>query len=838
MIGKPWIAFCLGWCFLMRLPAASNGSTAPATNTRRTESDPGLCPLIANGQPQAFVAIQENAGELTRRAEEELQKYVEELSGAMLPIWTGAVTQLPQQPALIAIGTAANNPLIADMVLSGAVATNDLQAEGYALKTLSWKGQPAVVVAGADDAGALYGTYELLEQLGIVFRLTGDVVPEQRPDLVVPRLDIKKSPAFRRRGFLFAANFANASMFSWRDYQKFLDQMARMKCNYLQFWWFAFSPWLQYTYRGETNWCGDVSTRESGYHNPRFGGFGSRTVEDVTIGREHFQAHPRLAPLELQHVETSAQAQTVCRDLLRRIIAYAAERNIKVWPVVELGSLPPNLARYGEIVGDAPFNYLFGTFLHPLDPVNREIQVRRLKALSETYPQAEGFFLNFPELYPDLAKPKYARFFRQQRPQFEQLRPLALPWSSALANFYSVGIDRAVDSTIGYFDLFKYLLKARDQFLPGTRLGLMTVGRGYALPLLAKRLPLDIPFAALESGGVWTREGIPMRYFGGMGSRERILQPRIDGDFDMLGMQFSVGQYVRMDRIFIDGVKQGLTGMVGQVERVRGTEFNSSFVARASWEPHLTSEQFYADSAKRIFGEAAAPEMEKAFQKLEENQADLAYYEYDGGYGIIPCCGAIREVNSAYAYWRQPNIYAGPTASAWKLRIDNATDSSVHHERAISLLNEALAHLRAAAPAVAPQGRYELNYLINRTEVYRDVFAAMTDFRQGMVQFDDAFAHRSEVKREVFLAQLDASVDTLRRSRAQLENATREYSRLIDHVCDLAVLYSLNARVLLGTRLTVSLLEDVVNYHGGQPYLIHVPFEQLYPRRPDEGTQD
>jgi hypothetical protein len=53
---------------------------------------------------------------------------------------------------------------------------------------------------------------------------------------------------------------------------------------------------------------------------------------------------------------------------------------------------------------------------------------------------------------------------------------------------------------------------------------------------------------------------------------------------------------------------------------------------RAAWEPQLTPEQFYADSAKRIFGEAAAPEMVKAFQKLEENQSDLGYYEYDGGY--------------------------------------------------------------------------------------------------------------------------------------------------------------------------------------------------------------
>ncbi len=845
MVAKCWLVFCLGWLWVaeaaLAQPTAAErrNSARPAPNAGSEHLESAALPLVTNGEPRGVVIVGSKAGELSRLAAAELQRYVDQLAGVQLPILTeAALATRPAGETLLALGTAAQNQIVAEMLQSAAVSTNDLKAEGFALKALDWKGRPAVAIVGADEPGVLYGAYELLEQLGVTFRLTGDILPERRPNLALGSLDLKKSPAFRRRGFLFAANFDNASAFSWPDYEQFLEQMARMKCNYLQFWWFSYAPWLQYSYKGETNWCGDVSGKESGYHNWTYGGFGSRTIDDVLIGGEHFKERRRLAPLELQHVETPDEAYIISRDLLRRIIAYAAKLNIKVWPVVELASLPPNLARHSEIVGDAPFNYLFGSFVNPLDPANREIQVSRLKALAETYPQAEGFFLNFAELYPDLAKPKYAGFFREQRPRFEELRTLAVPWSSALANFYSVEIDRVIDSNIGYFDLFTYLLKQRDQALPGMRLGLMTTGRGYTLPFFHKWLSSDVPFASLESSGVWTRQGVPMEYFGNMGERERILQPRVDDDFDMLGLQFSVGQYARKDRIFVDGVKYGLSGVAGQIERVRGTEFNSGFLARAAWEPDLTPERFYRDSAARIFGPDAAPEMYQAFLKLEANQTYLDYYEYDGGYGALLCCSGIREVSAAYAYWQQRNVYDGPVRRAWKRRIDNATDMITHHEGSIALLNEALLHLRAATSNVAPQGRYELNYLINRTEVLRDVFAALNDFRRGMVSFDDAFVRRKETEHEAFVAQLSSSLDTLRRSRAQLEAATREYSQIIDHVCDLAVLYHLNARVLLGTQFALALLEDVANYHRGQPYLQKVPFERLYPRRPDEGVQE
>jgi hypothetical protein len=181
-------------------------------------------------------------------------------------------------------------------------------------------------------------------------------------------------------------------------------------------------------------------------------------------------------------------------------------------------------------------------------------------------------------MYPELDNDKHHGFFVQQRPAFHDLRRLRWPWVIDIAQ----SPDRVVDSNIGYTDLFKFLMTKRDEIAPKVKMGVMGIGRGYALPVLDKMLPKDIPFTDMESSGVWTPSSVPMEDFGGMGNRERTLEPRVDDDINMMGMQFSVKQYSAKDRIFTDGVTYGLSGFAGQLNRVRGTETNSRFLAEAA----------------------------------------------------------------------------------------------------------------------------------------------------------------------------------------------------------------------------------------------------------------
>ena len=62
--------------------------------------------------------------------------------------------------------------------------------------------------------------------------------------------------------------------------------------------------------------------------------------------------------------------------------------------------------------------------MDPLDPVNREIQVNRLKALKETYPEAEGYLPEFPGGLLPAEERQGPRLLRpaEQQALFQELR--------------------------------------------------------------------------------------------------------------------------------------------------------------------------------------------------------------------------------------------------------------------------------------------------------------------------------------------------------------------------------------------------------------------------------
>ena len=108
-------------------------------------------------------------------------------------------------------------------------------AQGYVLKTLPANGKPALAIVGGDEVGCLYGVYGLLEDhYGMGFYLGGDVLPERKTTLGVVTVDERKTPAVAIRGFLPWTNFPqSATSYSWQDWRFIIDQMAKMRMNFL-----------------------------------------------------------------------------------------------------------------------------------------------------------------------------------------------------------------------------------------------------------------------------------------------------------------------------------------------------------------------------------------------------------------------------------------------------------------------------------------------------------------------------------------------------------------------------------------------------------------------------
>jgi hypothetical protein len=161
----------------------------------------------------------------------------------------------------------------------------------------------------------MYAVYELLERLGIVFQLTNDIIPQPKPDLAMPALDLCIEPAFKDRG-----------MHCWHqirwymglaDFRREIAQLAKLMMNVLQFYWGMGGPWVEFAYNGKP---ADVfGVQESGF--VAWPG-ASGTANTVVVGRECFPQDGYMGPPEFAQVQNQQEAHRTAREFLRELIRF------------------------------------------------------------------------------------------------------------------------------------------------------------------------------------------------------------------------------------------------------------------------------------------------------------------------------------------------------------------------------------------------------------------------------------------------------------------------------------------------------------------------------------
>src|SRR5580698_9522751 len=225
--------------------------------------------VVKDGTAKAAIVLEEGAPDLDRHSAEELQKYVGELTGAHLDIIAPReVSGRAKDEALLLVGGPAVNPLVKKAAPAAQLDFRGLKPEGFLLRTIELDGRPALVIGGNDEAGDLYGAYDWLERQGIVFQITNDIIPNHRDSLPLDRLNVRSEPSFSQRGFGIASCYETRSMWSYVDMVRSLDQMAKMKFNFLIWHMFSPEPYLEYSYRGEKKQMGDSRDWRGGYLLP------------------------------------------------------------------------------------------------------------------------------------------------------------------------------------------------------------------------------------------------------------------------------------------------------------------------------------------------------------------------------------------------------------------------------------------------------------------------------------------------------------------------------------------------------------------------------------------
>ena len=694
--------------------------------------------LAKDGRPEVAIVVGHNAGAFYHWVAGEIRRYLKQLSGTELPIVTD--NQAPMQKPLIIVGGPQANLLAAQAQEKRLVSFTDLGPEGFVLKTVEMEGRPAVVAGGNDETGTMYAAYEFLERLGIVFQLTNDIIPQQKPDLALPELAVRMEPMLKYRG-LHCCHGLRWYM-GLEDFRKHIDQMAKLKLNCLHFYWgIGGSPWLKFSYGGKE--AEIFYPKESGYlawggTEPGVLSVGG-TADDVKVGRECFPSKYLGAP-EFAHIETTEQAFATARDFLHEIIRYAHERKVQVWLMMgEIPRVPPNLVPAGVKLPKG-FEGVFycGRLLPHGSPIMLDIWESALKAMIETYPDADGYGVwtsedrpstNFPETQQLMSKYAAAR---RLIPSAEEIYKQG--------NFHPAS-SGALESDFAEVCAVAEIVHRIKKHYPAVKFGVTTLFRGYLLRALDSVLPKDVWLMNMEN---FLNVGPLMHFYGGIKGRELLVMPRIDDDGCELHMQLNASVYER-DEIISGAARYGLAGFVGQLNKERGLECNVRFLAEGAWNPKINARSFYENYLSRIFGSDAIETLLKAYLIMDNEEINLGSHVPGGIYGIFPGFNRFQPV---------PPLRTGalmkeqPDSQLFREVIQREkADAALLQARFTHMAGryrQALELLRRTRPNVLPGAQAELDYVIFKTENFATYLNVLSAGNEAIVAVDQALLDKMD----------------------------------------------------------------------------------------------
>ena len=700
--------------------------------------------LVNGGQAQAVIVVGRDAGEFHRWVAGELQKYLKTLSGAELPIV--ASDQVPARRPLIVVGGPQANPLAAAAERKQLARFAGLKSDGFVLKRIELGGVPVLLAGGNDDAATMYAAYELLERLGIVFQLTNDIIPQQKPDLTLPALDVRMEPVLKQRG-MHCCHGIRWYM-GLEDFRQEIDQLAKLKMNCLQFYWGMGAPWCEFSYGGKETEI--IYPKESGYCA---WAWCSGTAQSVTVGRECFPPGGYIGPPEFAKVQTPPQAFRTARDFLREIIRYAHQRKVQVWLAMgEMTYVPPDLAPSGTVksLGFGPF--YCGIALPHGEPAMLDIYEAAVRSMIEAYPEADRYWVcTGSEAHIAANDPKTQAFIRDHA-SVRQLLPQKSP--------------AAVDTDLADVCAAEKLVQRIKARYPTAKLGAELIFRGGQLRALDAVLPKDVWLMNMVN---WDGE-TAMSDFDKIQGRELIVWPRITDDGGELNIQLNAMMYDH-DETIAGSVRYGLTGVLGQLNKARGAEQSAQYIAEGAWNPRLRCESFYEGYLRRLYGPDALGMLSKAFLFLEENEKTLGWHGRRGIFGTYHHGNlmgiGLRPVNYKEA---QPKLDRPQVENA----IKGAEGDRKFWDGRAAHCRQALELLRQARPQVLPGARAELDYVIFKTENFVTVLEEISASEETKAAFDRAVLAMNAGEAAEERRQLDQSQTAMDRANRLVREAAQQ----------------------------------------------------------------
>jgi len=149
-------------------------------------------PLAWHGQARYLIVLSASASPSQQRGGHELQTYLSQITGANFLLVQSDTIVLPDHAILVGYSK-----------YTDALAVprdSNLGPDGFVIKTVG----PHIVIAGSPIRGTMYGCTAFLEQLGVRWFTASVTCVPHNPDLQIPLMNIRETPAFEYREPYFA----------------------------------------------------------------------------------------------------------------------------------------------------------------------------------------------------------------------------------------------------------------------------------------------------------------------------------------------------------------------------------------------------------------------------------------------------------------------------------------------------------------------------------------------------------------------------------------------------------------------------------------------------------
>jgi hypothetical protein len=651
--------------------------------------------------PMLDILIGPEAPDVERFAATELQRYMRMLFGRDPTVADGPA---PAGTPLALVGSPATNPAIAALGLEPKwPAVTD---QGVVVKSVAAGGRPVWMVGGGSPAATLWAVYELVEQMGVTFLLSGDVFPDAPGLLALPDIDVVREPVFRDRIWrAWGDEPHTSSMWSLDEHLRVVDQLAKSKINLLLLNSSPSDPFIHYEFRGVKR---RTATINYGLKFP---------VDAHTIGREHFGDVAEFTNPEFRHCRTYEETIETGQRFARTLFAHARSRGMKVGIIFNLSDVsqefkdrfhewsPPedgsrgeqgktDFAKLGELtVGTPPQNRSFQDVNNPALFELTELIVR---SHLETYPEVELVLAGPGEFRSSVAGHESCWEYLDQKYGIEQIAPLEDLIQSARARPYHTEgrAERELKADIEFLYFYDRLFNENKLL---ERLGRTDVR--FVLPELTEELYPVLGRVLRPGFGTTTLIDYNLS----------LALPRIDAldglrdapidSYFIMSLQDDMQSLLvsaeggRMEKFLAAMRRNGFTGWFPRYYSLGDLDHTALYLYRSGWDTDLTADAAYADYVGRVFGEACLPEMREVLQLLEANSFIQDTDLFAVGF---PYPNVMR--------WHFDRTRIFGSMEAPREQLLRCRDTYV---RVRSLL-------RAARDKVRPEGRGNLDYMIGR----------------------------------------------------------------------------------------------------------------------------